>query len=128
MIRNIPRKMKHLNEQINFNHNIQGKPSLKFILSIYFFLNGNRVIKVQISIRTKPELPVICCIARLFRLARRSVRMLHTKQDTSNIPRDLGEGQHHMLVFNVSNHWFSVIAVLTVLHQSLKHRTSTESL
>jgi len=46
---------------------------------------------------------------------------LHTKQDTSNIPRDFGEGQHHVLLFVDSDGWFSGIAVPTVWHQSLKH-------
>ena len=56
----------------------------------------------------------------LIRLARKPMRMLHTKEDTRNIPHDFGEGQHHMLVFNVSARLFSVIAVRTVFTTAFK--------
>jgi hypothetical protein len=46
MIRDITRKMKHVNEQINFHRKIYSKTSLKFIFGIYFVLNVNRVIKI----------------------------------------------------------------------------------
>jgi hypothetical protein len=50
------------------------------------------------------------------------------QQAQKNIPRDLDEGQHYTLLFVETAGRFSVISVPTALHQSLKHRRSTESL
>jgi hypothetical protein len=69
---------------------------------------------------------VLQCEADLF--CTRISSYVDTKKTTRKIPRDSGECQHHALVLIESDGRFSVITVPTVLHQSLKHRWSTESL